>query len=279
MTLENRYAAPNRQPRRELFVPRESKRPDLAQLLPPVLHLARAAGAGILTHYTPEIAVRRKEDASPVTAADEDAEELILAGLRQLTPDIPIISEEAFARGEIPAIVPPIFWLVDPLDGTKEFLNGNGEFTVNIALVEGECPVLGVVTAPALGLSYTGAGVGSAQEWRGSAERRIAVRSAPLNGVTVIASRSHGTAEMLEAFLRGRRVSATREAGSSLKFCLIAAGEADLYPRFGRTMEWDTAAGQAVLAAAGGRVRTLDGTEMRYGKRGFENPHFIASAD
>jgi 3'(2'), 5'-bisphosphate nucleotidase len=251
---------------------------ELARLLPPLLDLARSAGAAILTHYQPGIEVRRKSDASPVTAADEEAEEIILAGLRHLTPEIPVVSEEAFARGEIAPAAPPRFWLVDPLDGTKEFLKRNGEFTVNIALIDGGRPRLGIVTAPALSLAYAGAGLGSAGEWRDGSYRQIAVRTPPAEGLTVVASRSHGNEEALGRFLAGRRVAATRQAGSSLKFCLVAAGEADLYPRFGRTMEWDTAAGHAVLAAAGGRVRTLGGEDLLYGKLGFDNPHFIASA-
>jgi 3'(2'), 5'-bisphosphate nucleotidase len=251
---------------------------ELAHLLPPLLDLARGAGAAILTHYQPGIEVRSKSDASPVTAADEEAETIILAGLRRLTPEIPVVSEEAFARGEIASAAPPRFWLVDPLDGTKEFLKRNGEFTVNIALIDEGKPRLGIVTAPALSLAYAGAGPGSAGEWRDGSYRPIAVRTPPADGLTVVASRSHGDEEALGRFLDGRRVAATRQAGSSLKFCLLAAGEADLYPRFGRTMEWDTAAGHAVLAAAGGRVRTLRGEDLLYGKPGFENPHFIASA-
>ena len=251
---------------------------ELARLLPPLMELARSAGAAILTHYQPGIEVRSKTDASPVTAADEEAEEIILAGLRRLAPEIPIVSEEAFARGEIAAAAPPRFWLVDPLDGTKEFLKRNGEFTVNIALIDRGRPRLGVVTAPAMSLAYFGAGPGSAGEWRDGSHRSIAVRKTPAEGLTIVASRSHGNPEALDRFLAGRSVVATRQAGSSLKFCLVAAGEADLYPRFGRTMEWDTAAGHAVLAAAGGRVRTLPGEDLLYGKPGFENPHFIASA-
>jgi 3'(2'), 5'-bisphosphate nucleotidase len=139
--------------------------------------------------------------------------------------------------------------------------------------------VLGVVSAPALALAYAGAVGAGAREWRGGEARAIAVRPAPSAGLTVIASRSHGDPAALERFLNGRRVAVERQAGSSLKFCLVAAGEADLYPRFGRTMEWDTAAGHAVLAAAGGRVRTLAGDDLRYGKPGFENPHFVASAE
>jgi 3'(2'), 5'-bisphosphate nucleotidase len=252
---------------------------DLGRLLPPILDLAAKAGAIILTHYGPGIEVRRKTDASPVTAADEEAEEIILAGLRALAPDIPAISEEAFARGELSSHAPERFWLVDPLDGTKEFLKRNGEFTVNIALIDAGRPILGVVAAPALSLAYAGAGPGTARLMQGGSERAIAVRKAPADGLTVVASRSHGDPAALDRYLQGRSVAATREAGSSLKFCIVAAGEADLYPRFGRTMEWDTAAGHAVLGAAGGVVRTLDGEELRYGKPGFENPHFVASGE
>jgi 3'(2'), 5'-bisphosphate nucleotidase len=255
------------------------QQPELARLLPHILELAAKAGAAILSHYGPEIEVRRKLDASPVTAADDEAEEIILAGLRALAPDIPAISEEAFARGELSSHAPERFWLVDPLDGTKEFLKRNGEFTVNIALIEDGSPQLGVVAAPALSLAYAGAGPGSARLWRGGSDRPIAVRTPPAAGLTVVASRSHGDPEALDRYLQGRSVAATREAGSSLKFCIVAAGEADLYPRFGRTMEWDTAAGHAVLHAAGGMVRTLQGDELRYGKPGFENPHFVASSE
>jgi 3'(2'), 5'-bisphosphate nucleotidase len=273
-------------PRRSNAVPEgnatvdDVSRAELAHLLPQVVELAHKAGAVILTHYRPGIMVRSKIDASPVTAADEEAENVILAGLAELTPSIPVVSEEAFARGEISSRPPPRFWLVDPLDGTKEFLKRNGEFTVNIALIVRDRPELGVVTAPALSLTYAGVGPDSAREWRDGIERRISVRRAPsTSGLIVVASRSHGDPEALGRFLNGRAVAQTRQAGSSLKFCLVAAGEADLYPRFGRTMEWDTAAGHAVLNAAGGRVRTLDGDELNYGKPGFENPHFIASAE
>ena len=258
---------------------RKLQQTDLARLLPPILELAGKAGAAILTHYGPEIEVRRKTDASPVTAADEQAEEIILAGLRALAPDIPAISEEAFARGELSSHAPERFWLVDPLDGTKEFLKRNGEFTVNIALIDAGRPILGVVAAPALSLAYAGAGPGSARLWRAGSERPLAIRQPPADGLTVVASRSHGDPQALDRYLQGRRVAATREAGSSLKFCIVAAGEADLYPRFGRTMEWDTAAGHAVLNAAGGAVRTLQGEDLRYGKLGFENPHFVASGE
>jgi 3'(2'), 5'-bisphosphate nucleotidase len=247
-----------------------------SSLLPELEAIARRAGEVILEVYRGDFDARTKADASPVTEADERAEAVIVAALRALTPAIPVVAEEEVARGGCPA-VGPRFWLVDPLDGTKEFISRNGEFTVNIALVQGGAPVLGVVLAPALGRLFSGA-VGAGAVLEDAAGRRaIAVRPVPAAGLTVVGSRSHGDAAALDAFLGGRKVAALSAAGSSLKFCLLAAGEADLYPRLGRTMEWDIAAGHAVLAAAGGRVTRLDGTPMTYGKPGFENPHFVAS--
>jgi 3'(2'), 5'-bisphosphate nucleotidase len=239
--------------------------------------LARRAGAAILPHYEPAVAADTKADGSPVTAADHAAEAVIVEELRGLTPDIPVIAEEEVARGGTPPVPAGRFWLVDPLDGTKEFLAHNGEFTVNIALVEAGRPVLGVVYAPALGVTYWTDGAGGAiMEEPGAAPRAIAVRAVPADGVVVAASRSHRNKAELERFLAGLTVARQVIAGSSIKFCLIARGEADLYPRFGTTMEWDTAAGHAVLAAAGGRVETIDGDELAYGKPDFRNPHFIA---
>jgi 3'(2'), 5'-bisphosphate nucleotidase len=247
-----------------------------AELLERLLPIARAAGDEILAVYATDFAVRDKDDASPVTEADERAEALILRELAALTPDVPVVSEEAAAAGRVPE-AGARFWLVDPLDGTKEFVSRNGEFTVNIALVEGGRPVLGVVGVPALGRLYGGAeGAGAFVEDE-AGRREIACRPAPEEGLTIVSSRSHGDAGALEAFLAGRRVAASASAGSSLKFCLVAAGEADLYPRLGRTMEWDTAAGHAVVSAAGGRVSAVDGGELGYGKPGFENPHFVVS--
>src|SRR5690606_8097654 len=168
------------------------------------------------------------------------------------------------------------FWLVDPLDGTREFIGRNGEFTVNIALVEAGRAVLGVVLAPAIDRLFAGAaGLGAFVDEAG-ARRPIACRPPPAQGLTVVASRSHGDPAALDAFLPGRKVAEIRSAGSSLKLCLVAAGEADLYPRLGRTMEWDIAAGHAILAAAGGRIEDLHGRPLGYGKPGFENPHFVA---
>jgi 3'(2'), 5'-bisphosphate nucleotidase len=246
-----------------------------AALLDELAQIARRAGAAILEVYRSDFQARAKDDASPVTEADERAEAIIVAALRELTPEIPVVAEEAVAAGRLP-VVGDEFWLVDPLDGTKEFIGRNGEFTVNIALVQHGVPVVGVVHAPALDRLFAGAAGGPA--WTEHAGRRepLRVRTAPGEGLTVVGSRSHGDAAALEGFLAGRCVARMRPAGSSLKFCLVAAGEADLYPRLGRTMEWDIAAGHAVVAAAGGHVECLDGAPMRYGKPGFENPHFVA---
>jgi len=243
----------------------------LEQLVP----IVRAAGDVVMEVYQSDFSVRGKNDASPVTAADEKAEALILARLAALTPDIPVVAEESVAAGRVPD-VGARFWLVDPLDGTKEFINRNGEFTVNVALVENGEPVLGVVLAPALGRLFAGARGEGAFVEDAAGRRPIACRVPPAEGLTVVASRSHGDAEALDAFLAGRKVAKLTSAGSSLKLCLVAAGEADVYPRLGRTMEWDIAAGHAVLIAAGGRVTTVDGGPFRYGKADFANPHFAA---
>ena len=242
-----------------------------------VARIVRDAGVVVMRVYEQPFDVRTKGDASPVTEADEQAEALIVPALRALAPGIPVVAEEMAARGQADA-VGATFWLVDPLDGTREFIGRNGEFTVNIALVHEGKPVLGVVGAPARGRLFAGVvGQGAWVEDDAAPGRRaIRVRAVPAEGLTVVASRSHGDAAALDAFLAGRRVAQLTNAGSSLKLCLLAAGEADLYPRLGRTMEWDIAAGHAVLAAAGGSVSTLDGAPLRYGKPGFENPHFVA---
>ncbi|HRP94629.1 MAG TPA: 3'(2'),5'-bisphosphate nucleotidase CysQ [Rhodocyclaceae bacterium] len=245
------------------------------ELLETLIPIVRAAGEVTLKVYRTDFSVRDKDDASPVTQADEQAEALIVPALQALAADVPIVAEEAVAAGHVPQ-VGRRFWLVDPLDGTKEFITRNGEFTVNIALIEDGEPVLGVVLAPALERLYAGAVDGGAFVEDRDGRHPIAVRPMPSEGLTVIASRSHNDATALDAFLKDYRVAALRSAGSSLKLCLIAAGEADMYPRLGRTMEWDIAAGHAVLAAAGGRVECLDGAPLRYGKTDFANPHFVA---
>lgn len=247
------------------------------------------AGACILEVYeamTPDD-VKIKGDGSPVTRADSIAELLILARLAKLAPDIPVVAEESVAAGTIPETRDRSFFLVDPLDGTKEFLSKNGDFTVNIALIENGIPVLGVVYAPALGEIYAGGATqparfakvrdGKPLDWQS-----IRVREAPASAPKVIASRSH-LSEETKTFIDRFPGATFVSAGSSLKFCRVAAGDADLYPRLARTMEWDIAAGDAVLRAAGGSVTDLEGTPMRYGKRNqsndtdFANGWFVAS--
>ncbi len=245
-------------------------------LLDRIIPVARAAGTIVMEVYATEFKVEGKGDASPVTEADHRAEALILPALARITPGLQVVSEEAASAGRIP-VVAERFWLVDPLDGTREFIDRNGEFTVNIALVERGMPVLGVVLAPASGRLFAGAaGAGALMEDPSGLRKAIVCRRVPAAGLTVVSSRSHGDVEALDAFLAGRVVASHVTAGSSLKFCLVAGGEADLYPRFGRTMEWDTAAGHAIVRAAGGRVTDLNGAELRYGKPDFANPHFVA---
>jgi 3'(2'), 5'-bisphosphate nucleotidase len=246
-------------------------------LLQAVEALARQAGDAIMGYYRQNVAIERKDDYSPVTDADRAADAIIAAGLRKLTPDIPVVTEEEVADGLAPTRIGTRFWLVDPLDGTREFINDRDEFTVNIALIDQGAPVLGVVGLPARGTLYAADGPGRASICAdGDVHRPIAARAAPADGILVAASRSHANKDELEAFLKDMTVKDFLIAGSSLKFCAIAEGKADLYPRLGPTMEWDTAAAHAVLAAAGGHVRTLDGAELAYGKPSFRNPHFVA---
>ena len=247
----------------------------LASLLAAVTPLIREAGALVMRVYATDFQVEIKGDESPVTVADQLAEKAIFEGLKRIAPNIPVVGEEAASAGNIPD-VSSRFWLVDPIDGTKEFINRNGEFTVNIALVDHGVPVLGLVLAPALDTLYAGgAGLGAWVEVGGQ-RRAIHARSVPVDGLTVVGSRHHGNDTAVDAFLAGRKVAAHRMVGSSLKLCLLAEGLADVYPRFGRTMEWDTAAGDAVLRAAGGAVLTLAGERLAYAKPGFENPDFAA---
>lgn len=252
----------------------------LTALLPKLVALARTASKAVLRVYEGEHVVRRKSDASPVTEADDAAEEIILAGLKQLTPDIPIISEEAVERGDFvfdPGRPPHRYWLVDPVDGTKEFVNRTGEFTINIGLVEAGRPVLGILHAPLANATYTAAGPGTAAVHRGDAAAvPIHARQPPSSGLVVLGSRSHGNKPAVVAYLEEFKVAELRTMGSAIKFALIAEGSADLYPRFGPTMEWDTCAGEAILESAGGRITTLSGGTLRYGKPGFLNPDFIA---
>jgi 3'(2'), 5'-bisphosphate nucleotidase len=239
--------------------------------------IARQAAQVILQVYATDFAVLGKADASPVTEADERAERLITPALLALAPGVPVVAEEAVSRGEVP-VIGTRFWLVDPLDGTKEFVSRNGEFTVNIALIDDGVPVLGVVLQPVGQVLYAGLRDHGAWCQRGLQGPResIRCRPAPAGGVVVAGSRSHNDEAAMQAWLSGRLVAGRLSAGSSLKFGMVAAGQADMYPRLGRTMEWDTAAGHAVLLAAGGAVNDLLGQPLRYGKPGFENPHFVA---
>ncbi len=244
-----------------------------------VVDLARVAGEAILRHYASvEIAVQAKPDASPLTAADLESHDVIAAGLAALVGSIPIVSEEGGSRqrGDRQGW----WWLVDPLDGTKEFLSRNGEFTVNIALMRGASPWWGVVHAPAIDQTFWG-GAGIAAAWRRHGGSSTAIRCATLppdlGPWRVLASKSHLN-EATASFIASLPGVALVQAGSSLKFCRVADGSADLYPRLAPTHEWDTAAAQAVLEGAGGGVFTLDARPLDYGRVDFLNPSFVAIA-
>ncbi|MDA0340589.1 MAG: 3'(2'),5'-bisphosphate nucleotidase CysQ [Proteobacteria bacterium] len=240
-----------------------------------IIAIARRAATVIMEHYDGKIAVDEKVDGSPVTAADLAADAVIVPALRALTPDIPVVSEESVDAGDIPDVSGGTFWLVDPLDGTKEYINRNGDFTVNIGLIVDNAPALGVLLTPVNGLAWAGVVGGEAFEEAADGRRRaIAVRAADPSALTVVASRSHRSQE-LEDYIAARPVKQSISRGSALKFCLVAAGEADLYPRTGPTMEWDTAAGHAILLAAGGSMEMFEGGAFRYGKPEFRNGWFV----
>jgi 3'(2'), 5'-bisphosphate nucleotidase len=249
-------------------------------LLPGVLEAVAAASAAILEVYATGHGVEFKADDSPITRADRAAHDLLARALERLTPAIPVLSEEAeeaharAVRGAWPEL-----WLVDPLDGTREFIGRNGEFTVNVALVRAHRPVLGVVAAPALGLTYYATlGHGAYRAQDGRAPQSIRVRRAA-DPLVVVGSRSH-RGDSLDGLLAKLGPHELRPMGSALKFCLVAEGSADFYPRLGPTSEWDTAAAQAVLETAGGAVTTLDGQPLRYNQRDtLLNPHFLAFGD
>jgi len=246
------------------------------ELIPSLLDVAREAGRAILGHYHPEVARADKADGSPVTAADHASEAIIVAALQAIDPGIPVVAEEAFAAGRVPGDVAGRFWLVDPLDGTKEFLKANGEFCICIGLVEDRRPVLGLIHAPVGGESFWGHGDQAYRQAGDARPERIHARRKPASGLVVLASRSHGDRDDLKKFLAGKNVAETRISGSAVKFCRLAQGVGDLYPRLGPTMEWDTAAGHAILDAAGGSVTMLDGSPLLYGKPGFLNTPFVA---
>lgn len=249
---------------------------NLSRLARGCIRVAREAGSAIMGVYAGKVAAEFKGDGSPITKADRLAEALILPALRRIAPDIPVVSEENVeSHTRYPS---DLFFLVGPLDGTKEFLarDGKGSFTVNIALVEGGVPVMGVVYAPALGRMFFGvAGGGAAEENSLGSIRPLSVRGAQIGALIAVASASHRDAET-EAWLQQNRIEQIVSIGSSLKFCLVAAGEADVYPRFGPTMEWDTAAGDAILRAAGGMTTAPEGTPFVYRKPGYRNGSFVA---
>jgi len=253
------------------------------QLLHALIGAAIEAGRAVNDVYRAEFEVSVKSDSSPVTAADHASEAIILEHLASLAPNIPVIAEESVEAGRVPSVGRE-FFLVDPLDGTKEFVHRRGDFTVNIALIRDRAPALGVVYAPATsrlfaGIVARGSALQSNQDSHESVRaptQAIRVRARPSAGITAVASRSHRTPET-DAYLSQYTVADVVSVGSSLKFCLVATGEADLYPRLGPTMEWDTAAGHAVLLAAGGMVIAADGAPLVYGKPSFRNGSFIAS--
>ncbi|PJI39470.1 3'(2'),5'-bisphosphate nucleotidase CysQ [Ferrovibrio sp.] len=249
-----------------------------------LLPLAHEAGAAIMAVYATPFTTRSKDDRSPVTDADDAAEAIILAGLHKLTPGIPVVAEELAARGEAPKVGDGPFWLVDPLDGTREFIERNGEFTVNIALIENTRPVLGIVLAPALEVAWLGGPQGAQRFDKLHPEGRvIQARPVPKVAPLVLVSRNHREASV-DTWLKQQMAPETKTVGSSLKFCQIAEGSADFYPRFAAISEWDTAAGQAVLEAAGGKVLVWDGpadkpnigAALHYGKPDFRNLPFLA---
>ncbi len=248
---------------------------DLARSL---AQLTVEAGAVVMEVYATDFAVRTKDDSSPVSEADERAEALILAGLARLLPGVTVVAEEAVSADGLPH-VPEEFLLVDPLDGTAEFVHRRGDFTVNIALVRSGAPVLGAVYAPVREQVWVGSGAtaGTAAVRPGGRVpdlRPLRTRAYPAEGLTAVASASHLDAET-EAFLDALPLADRRSAGSSLKLCMVAGGEADVYARFGPTMEWDIAAGHAVVAGAGGQVLRPDGSPFVYAKPGMRNGPFV----
>ncbi|MBT06338.1 MAG: 3'(2'),5'-bisphosphate nucleotidase [Rhodospirillaceae bacterium] len=252
--------------------------PTGSTLIHQVCSIAAEAGA-IINSFVPISGVVEydlKHDMSPVTKADKAANDHIVTALKRIQPGAVIVAEESVESMEAIKNVSEPFWLVDPLDGTKEFIAGRDEFTVNIALIVHRKPQLGVIYLPAQDCIYWGEnGVGAFRASGGENPIQISTRPIPPAGPTAVGSRSHSNAAT-EEWLSQQKIRDFQAAGSSLKFCKVAEGSADIYPRFGRTMEWDIAAGHAILAAAGGRIRTITGERLRYGKPGFENPNFLA---
>lgn len=239
--------------------------------------LARKAGAEAMKIYARGADVSHKSDKSPVTDADLAADQVIVPALFDRFKGMKVVTEERTVTHNRPK-PGESFFLVDPIDGTKEFIKHTGEFTINIAFIENGQPKVGVVYAPALGRLFAGSvGEGAFEEDENGTRKPLTCRVCDMNNISAVASASHLTPET-EAFIKANNIANCVNAGSSLKFCVVAAGEADIYPRFGPTMEWDTAAGHAVLLAAGGRVLTCDNAPLGYAKADFRNPFFIASA-
>lgn len=253
---------------------------DLKTLIPEALELAHAAGREIMDVYARDFAVEEKADHSPLTQADLRSQQRIVAGLERLTPGTPILAEESVAVPYATRRAWHEYWLVDPLDGTREFVARNPEFTVNIAFIREHRPVLGIVHVPAQQLDYYGCeGQGAYRSPAGESAVRIGVRIPAASPLRVVGSKSH-RGDSLDRLLPRLGAHELRPIGSSLKFCLVAEGSADFYPRLGPTMEWDTAAAHAVLECAGGQVRDLEGQALRYNLRENPlNPHFLAFAD
>lgn len=249
------------------------------ELLETVLGFCREAGAEILKFYGVHSRVTFKADESPLTVADQASHDLLTWRLAKLTPDVPVVSEESASKPESASLQTGKFWLVDPLDGTKEFLKGTGDFTVNVALLEERRPILGVVFAPARGIAYLASRSNGA--WRQEAEAdpvSIQTRPAPEKNLRVVASKDHA-GPGVEALLKRLPDAEVTSIGSSLKFCMVAEGKADFYPRFVGTMEWDTAAAQCVVEEAGGQLLTLDGNPLGYGKKEWRNPAILTIGD
>lgn len=249
---------------------------DLTSLSASAFTIAREAGRLIMRKRNEALKIAAKEDGSPVTAADQAAELFICAELEKLTPDIPVVAEERIASGYITDIANKPFWLVDPLDGTKDFIAGEAEFAVVIALVVENTPRLGVIHGPALEESYIGVIGSGATRVRNNRAEDIFCRCPPPEGLTVLSSRRHGSEPELEQYLAAYNIRQHKRLSSALKFGLLAAGEADIYPRFGRVMGWDIAAGHAIVTAAGGRLATAQGEALNYRTADFSIPSFIA---
>jgi 3'(2'), 5'-bisphosphate nucleotidase len=248
-------------------------------ILREVCRLAEEAGAKAMEFYQGRTSVTLKSDSSPLTEADRSSHYLLVQSLPELIPGVPVISEESYDSGQEFSDADQAFWLVDPLDGTKEFLKGTGEFTVNLALIEDRRPVLGVVYAPALRrIFFARRGKGACRQDHGKAPSSIQVQRADLGHLRVVASKDH-TGPLVQAMLARLPNAELKSMGSSLKFCLVAEGAADIYLRDVPTMEWDTAAAQAVVEAAGGTVCTLDGQPLAYGKPGLKNPALLTLGD